>query len=204
MRASFNPQRCLVVWHRFGKEHGEDTGFRRNSPEIVKKSIEDKIAALGKTEEDRWEWYAVSDEVLVEFPNHRRHSDDSSAFYYLPKRHWTVMDRHYHPGFDPPWRWYVHIGDFQCDIESQTWVFRDLFVDVLIQEDGRTHKVYDLDDLAEVLEKDIIDQPTCGRILRYAQETIDLLLDGGFPPPELADAIDYVENGDGRLLRPKA
>jgi hypothetical protein len=203
MSVTFDPRKILVVWHRFGKEHGEATGFRKNPPDVVARSIEEKRLKLGATDPERWEWFSLSDEVFVEFPRSHQHSDEKTTFYYLPKRNWTVMDRHYHPGFDPPWRWYIHIGDFRTDASNDVWIFRDLFADVLVQEDGVTHKLYDLDDLADVLEKGVIDQAECCRILRLTQETIQMIQSGSFPPPELAAAIDYVENGAGAALRPQ-
>ena len=203
MSAAHDPQKTLIVWHRFGKEHGEDSGFRKNPPDVVARSIEEKRLAREKTDPRRWEMFSLSDEVIIEFPKRLQYYNDKTTFYYLPRRNWTVMDRHYHRGFDPPWRWYIHIGDISRSDDEEIWVFRDLFTDVLVQGDGHTHKVYDLDDLADVLDKGIIDDADCSRILRYTQDTLNTIQSGAFPPPELAEAIDYVENGGGIALRPR-
>ena len=196
-------KKTLVIWRRFGKEQGEDSGFRRNPPDVVSRHIERKRRAAERTEPENWEWYRLSDDVIIEFPVSRPHYKRCSTFYYLPKRHWAVMDRLYHPDFDPPWRWYIHIGDTYHAEDGDYWIFKDLFADVLIQEDAVTHTVYDLHDVAEVLDKGIIDPSDCSRILQYTHATVSLIQTGAFPPPELAAAIEEVENGDGGRLRPK-
>ncbi len=35
-------EETLVVWRRLGKEHGEETGFRVNPPEVVEAHLREK------------------------------------------------------------------------------------------------------------------------------------------------------------------
>jgi hypothetical protein len=34
-----NMEKTLVVWRRLGKEHGEHSGFRVNTPDVVKRHL---------------------------------------------------------------------------------------------------------------------------------------------------------------------
>jgi hypothetical protein len=178
-------EKTLVIWRRFGKEHGEGQGFRVNPPEMVDAHLRAKVEMFRQTPPQEWRWWQLSDEVIVERNGAEVGMGESTLIFYLPKRHWVLM---YMPAWtylSLDWTWLVHIGDIEFDPRYDCWVFTDLFADVIVQEDNSTHRVLDLDDLADALEIGLVDVPTTARILRATQELVNLIASGGFPPREL-------------------
>ena len=178
-------ERTLVVWRRLGKEHGEGRGFKANPPDVVCAHIRQKAAAFRETPDDDWRWWQVSDGLIVERPFPGTGFGPNSVIYYLPQRNWAIIERACFPSLGLDWPWYVHIGSTCFEETHSCWVFTDLFCDVIIQEDLRTHSVLDLDDLAEAYEQGLIDGSQACKALRSTQELVDLVRKGGFPPTEL-------------------
>ena len=129
-----------------------------------------------------WKWFQVSDDLIIEQPfDGRLQSGPDSTIYYLPNRMWCIQENMH--GED--WTWYVHIGKTEYNSNHQAWVFKDLFVDVIIKSDMKTHTILDLDDLADVFEMGLVADSEVTEILRSTQELVDLIQKGGFPPREL-------------------
>ncbi len=183
---NFAMRKTLVVWRRFGKEHGEGSGFRLNAPEVISAHLQRKVEAFRQTPEDDWRWWQLSDEVIVEKPFADVGFGPSTLIYYLPRRDWAVVENASLPGgLGKEWSWYVHIGDLAYDPIYDCWVFTDFFSDVIIKEDKRTHSVLDLNELGKVFEMGLVTGTEVTRILTATQELIDLVRAGDFPPTEL-------------------
>jgi hypothetical protein len=171
----------LIVWRRTGKEHGEEA-FRLNTADVVDRSLRHKVEAMRPTAESQWRWWQLSEDLLAEKggPN----SDPGLCFYYLPERHWVVAENAISGSMGPDWPWYVHVADVDWRADLGSWVFTDLFVDVLVHADRRTHTVVDLDDLALAIDLGLVAPDQAARILEHTQRLIDAIRAGDFPPPE--------------------
>ena len=108
-----------------------------------------------------------------------------TTIYYLPSRMWCVQENVRFPHLGEDWIWYVHIGRTEYISKLQAWVFRDLFVDVIVKADSMTYRILDLGDLADVYQMGLIGGSELVEILRKTQELIDLIEKGEFPPKEL-------------------
>jgi hypothetical protein len=180
-------EKTLVVWRRFGKEHGEGSGFRLNPPEVVSAHIQQKVDRFSQTPADDWRWWQLSDEVIVEKPFVDVGYGPATLICYLPRRNWTIIENACFPSLGEEWNWYAHIGELVYDRIYDCWVFIDLFCDVIIKKDNQTHSVLDLDDLGKVFEMGLITTAQVARILADTQRLVDLARSGGFPPTELRD-----------------
>lgn len=179
-----NMEKALIVWHRFGKEHREDAQFRRNPPELVQAGLQAKAEKFRRTPPEKWCWWRVSDDLLLEKPGGGHHYGPDTRIYYLPKRNWVIIEN-IHLADRPQWTWYIHIGQTRFDPDLGAWVFKDLFADVLLQADCRTHTLLDLDDLAQATEIGLLTSNETASVLRDTQALIDLISQGHFPPLEL-------------------
>ena len=75
--------------------------------------------------------------------------------------------------------WYCDIIDTEYHKETNTYVFQDLLADVLIYPDGSV-QVVDLDEIANLLEANVIDAPTVSKALRILNELLQLIYQGKF------------------------
>ena len=178
-------KRTMVVWRRLGKEHGEESGFKLNPPEVIAAHIRDKVTAFRQTPVHDWRWWQVSEAVIVEKPPGKLGSGPNTAIYYLPRRNWVIVEDTDAARLGKWWTWYVHIGDIAYDPNDEIWIFTDLFCDVVIKEDKKTHIVLDLDELGRAFEMGLITGTQMTRTLADTQNLIDLVRSGGFPPMEL-------------------
>lgn len=186
--------KTLVVWRRLGKEHGENQGYRLNPPELVDDHIRSKVEAFRQTPEDAWRWYQVSENLIVENGAKSIFTGEDTVVYYLPSKGWLLMDQPQWSTLNPKlWRWMAHIGDTTFDPKYGCWVFTDLFADVIIKQDNFSHEVLDLDDLAQAMEMGLVDQGQTIRILRSTQELVNLIRAGEFPPKEVRDCRQHLE-----------
>ena len=185
-------EKTLVVWRRLGREHGECLDYRVNPPEVVEEHIRRKIEMFWQTPDAEWRWWQINDDVLAERRDPERPPCLENTFIYLLHRGW-VLQAPYDSTWDADWRWYVHVGDIRYEERYGCWLFTDLFADMLVNEDNRTHSVLDLDDLAQALEIGLIDPQQAARILRSTQELANLIRDGGVPPKELLDCRPDLE-----------
>ena len=180
-------ERTLVVWRRLGKEHGEGRGFKVNPPEVVAAHIQQKAAAFRETPDEGWRWWQISDELIVERPYPGIGFGPKSFLYYLPRKKWAIIENACFPNLGEDWPWYVHIGSICHEETHGCWVFTDLFCDVIVQKDLRTHSVLDLNDLAMALDMGLIPNSQLAAALDSTQELVDIIRAGEFPPPELAE-----------------
>jgi hypothetical protein len=178
-------RKTIVVWRRLGKEHGEESGFKLNSPEVVSAHIRDKVDKFSQTPADDWRWCQLSEEVIIEKPFADVGFGPATVIYYLPRRNWVVVENANLHGLGEEWSWYVHIGDITYDSNYNCWIFTDLFCDIIIKKDKRTHSVLDLDELGKVFEMGLIPNTQVIQVLTDTQKLIDLVRSGGFPPMEL-------------------
>lgn len=176
-------EKTLIVWHRFGKEHGEDN-FQVNSPEVIAQSLKNKVDKFSQTAPSDWCWWKISDDLLVE--KNRPGKDPNVLFYHLIKHHVLIIENATHPDLDADWTWYVHIGDTYWHPDLNAYVFQDLFIDVLVHKNNHAHTVVDLDDFAYAIEIGLITPNQSAHILRQTQNLINTIQAKQFPPPELA------------------
>ena len=173
-------ENTLIVWRRTGKEHGEDAGFRASPPEVIDASLRRKVDESRLSPASEWSWWRFSDSLLVE--KNRPDGDPNVLFYHLPERHCMIVENATMPRLGPDWTWYVHIGDLEWRSDLKCWVFTDLFIDVLVHRDCRTHTLVDL---AEAIDIGLITADQAGSTMRYAQTVIDTIRSGDFPPQEI-------------------
>ena len=189
-------KKTLVVWRRFGKEHGEGPEFKVNSPEVVSAHIRKKTEAFRKTNDDDWRWYQPSEKLIVEKPFPGEGFGPTTVIYYLLDRSWTAMENIHFSGLGREWTWYVHVGDTDYYQAHNTWVFADHFADIIIKDDLNTHSVLDLDDLSQAYELGLVTGTKLVGIMGVTQELIDMVRAGDFPPPEL-DGREEIKNALG-------
>lgn len=79
--------------------------------------------------------------------------------------------------------WYCDIIDVVFDMEKDTYIFEDLLVDIKVMPDG-TIKVIDTDELAEVLERELITTGQACKALRILDRVLKLIYENKFPPEE--------------------
>ena len=168
-------EKTLVVWRRFGKEHGEGEGFRINPPSVVEAYIRTKLDSFRRTPDSHWAWWRLSGELLYEKPLDISFYGPHTRIFYLPSKNWAILRDVAIRSLGPQWTWYVHIGDISFEPTYGAWIFTDYFVDVIVQSDGVTHSVLDLDDLALAAEIGLISTDQVTTTFRSTQELIDLI-----------------------------
>ena len=75
--------------------------------------------------------------------------------------------------------WYCDIIETQYDAAEDAYTFNDLLIDVIIEKDG-TVKVVDLDEIAEALEKDILDKEMVIKAVNRASKLLDIIYSNKF------------------------
>lgn len=172
-------EKTLVVWRRLGKEHGEESGFRVNPKDIIDKHIKEKISLFNNTPDKSWRWWQVDESLIVEA------SENSRTLYYLPRKNWLIIKDFQPNRSNSGWKWYIHVGKTEYSEEYNCWIFTDWFADVIVKDDNITHSVLDLDELGIALKMGLIDSKQITEILSSAQELLDIIRAGSFPPQEL-------------------
>jgi hypothetical protein len=85
------PEMTTIAWRRFGKEHGEGE-FRLNDEATVRTHLEGKVEQARQTPVERWAWYRINDQLLVERvapPG----GTTQAVLCYLPERNCLLEDR---------------------------------------------------------------------------------------------------------------
>lgn len=182
-------EKTLVVWRRFGKEHGEGRGFKINTQDIIDRHIEEKVNILSKTNENEWRWWKVSNKLIIEKVISNENSDMQKVFYYLPHKNWIIVKNFHSNHLGGEWNWYIHIGDIDYSEKYNCWIFTDLFCDIIVQSDKKTHSILDLDELGNVFNMGLIDSKRMVKILNSTQELIDNIREGNFPPEEIQNYL---------------
>jgi len=189
-------KRKPVIGRGFGKRYGKivGQGFKANPPSVVKADIQQQIEQLIQIPEDSWRWWQLSNDLIIEKSPKDADFISSPTFYYLPQRRWVMAQN---PGlyFGEELGWYVDIADITYEPTYGCWIVTDLFCDVIILKDNRTHSVLDLDELAEVFEGGLVTQNQLVQILRDTQALIDLIRSGNFPPAEIEECQRLYERG---------
>lgn len=75
--------------------------------------------------------------------------------------------------------WYCDIIDTQYAEETNSYIFCDLLVDVLIYPDGSVH-VVDLDEIGDLLEKGLLSPALAAKALKTANHLLTLIDCGAF------------------------
>ncbi len=75
--------------------------------------------------------------------------------------------------------WYCDIIDTHYDAKTNTYIFQDLLADVVIYPDNSI-KVLDLDEVADLLEKEIIHSDTACKALHILNDLLELIYNGQF------------------------
>ena len=75
--------------------------------------------------------------------------------------------------------WYCDIIETQYDVAEDAYTFNDLLIDIIIEKDG-TVKVVDLDEIAEALEKDILDKEMVIKAVNRASKLLDIIYSNKF------------------------
>ena len=75
--------------------------------------------------------------------------------------------------------WYCDIIDTEYDKATNTYVFQDLLADVLIYPDGSV-QVVDLDEIADLLDKGVINTDIASKALRILNHLLQLIYQGDF------------------------
>lgn len=183
-----NLQKSLVIWWRFGKEHGEKDGFCINPPAVIDQHLDAKVAQARRTSAAQWRWWGEGN-LIVERPDpHGYGYGSDTRIYYLVDRGLTIVENIHLPEPWTLWTWYIHLADIFYDVRRQCWISKDLFCDVILTPDGRRYHVNDLGDLGHVLELGLITPATAHQILRRTDALLEAVTLGQFPFPEIAAA----------------
>ncbi len=181
------PAPVRIIWWRYGKEHGENDGFRVNPPEVIDAALDRRLAEAERTETSHWRWYQVSEDLLVARGDPAKPwCDRTTRMYYLLDRGLGVVENIRLD--DGRYSWYIHLAKFLRDDRRQCWIMKDLFVDVLVRKDLTGHRVVDLDDLAEALDLGLIDSAGAADVLRRTERLSAEIDAGRFPPPRVIRA----------------
>lgn len=86
--------------------------------------------------------------------------------------------------------WYCDIIEPQIDEEKGTYVFYDLLIDVLVYPDHQV-KVVDLDEFADMVEKNVLSDSLSIKALRRTDHLLQLIYSGHFNT-----LTDYIENAE--------
>jgi len=75
--------------------------------------------------------------------------------------------------------WYCDIIDYTYDANENSYIFTDLLADVIVEPDGFV-RVVDLDELADVLEKHVLDESLSVLALRRLNRLLGIIYTGEF------------------------
>ena len=179
--------KTLIVWWRYGKEHGKEE-FRVNPPEVVNRHLKGKVDHFRSLPEESWRWWKVSDDLIIErWDDSPGQTGPDTRIYYLLNRGVTVIENVHCPPPDDRWKWYIHISDFLYSSELETWRMKDLFCDVVVEEDNHTYHLYDLPDLAQALDVGLICSNDSREILKRIDWVVSNINNRAFPFPEIME-----------------
>lgn len=182
--------KTLIIWWRYGKEHGDNPDdFRVNPPEVIAAQLDKRLARFRATPESDWRWWQVDETLLIERPLADGHAyQPDTRIYYLIPHGLAVIENIHLPPPNDHWRWYIHLADMAFDTHRQCWVKQDLFCDVLMEHSGRAPQVIDLDDLATAQDMGLITPAQTSAILRKTEVLTRAICRGHFPLPDILRA----------------
>jgi hypothetical protein len=182
-------QPTIVVWWRYGKEHGLPDEFRVNSEALIARHLDQKLAAHQSAVPAARRWWQVSSELIVEQPDPTAlFYGPATRIYYLVARGLAVIENIRLRPPDEAWTWYCHLADIFWDTGRQCWVKKDLFVDILVHRDEDRQRIIDLDDLATALHLGLVNTAQAAEVLRRTQATAAAIHRGEFPFTEIVQA----------------
>lgn len=180
--------KTLVIWWRFGKEHGEGNGFRVNPSAVSEQHWDGKLAHARQTPAEQWRWWRSGD-LIVERPDPNGYGyGQDTRIYYLVERGLTIVENIHLPDPWAAWTWYIHLADIFYDDHRQCWISKDLFCDIILPPDCRRYHVTDLADVGHALQIGLISAETTHQILYRADQTLAAIAQGHFPFPEVEQA----------------
>ena len=91
--------------------------------------------------------------------------------------------------------WYCDIIDYTFDSDTDTYIFTDLLVDVIVYPDGFV-RVVDLDELADAARDGLITQEQLQLALRRTDKLLGVIYKGAFA--KLQKYIENYEAASGR------
>ena len=178
--------KTLLVWWRFGKEHGEED-IRVNLPEVIDAHLQRKVARLTQMPQEGWRWWQVSNDLIVERWDDSPAQSPDTYIYYLLKSGITVIENIHLPAPDDNWKWYIQVCDFNYLKELGCWVMKDLFCDICVEADNHSYHLFDLPDLAQALDLGLVSKRETRDILHKVDWVVSQVTRGGFPFPEILE-----------------
>ena len=191
-------EKVLVIWRRLGDLRGTGATFGLDT-KTIEEGLLSKAESARLTPDDRWRWWKLSDDILIEFAPDDDEHFPADIIYYLPRLNWVAMWKPRYLSVRGKWDWYVHIGITRFEEQYGSWVFTDLLTDVLVTGDCRVHTILDLDDLADSLDQGLITATQASAILRDTQKLVDRIESGDFPPRELLECHQAMLAGMGPM-----
>lgn len=186
-------KKTLLVWWRYGREHGGDS-FQVNPQTVIDHYIEDKVRRFRQQGASQWRWWQAGDDLIVERPPQEGSPfGPGSRIYYLLDRGYSVIENVHLPPPDDRWRWYVLVSDFLYDQGLDCWLMKELFLDVVVEEDDRTYHIFDLPDMAQALDVGLITPQESGSILKRVDWLVNCICRGNFPFEEIQRARQVAE-----------
>jgi hypothetical protein len=184
---NINPAKnSLVIWWRFGKEHGEDD-FRVNPPATIAHHLDTKAERSSQTPAAQWRWW-TDGTVIVERPTPSVHYGEDTRIYYLIERGLTIVEGIHLPPPRDRWYWYIHLADIFYDEQRQCWISKDLFCDIVLDSTGQQYHLMDLADLGYALEIGLVTAAETAGILQRTDALLAAVTQGEFPFSEIARA----------------
>jgi predicted RNA-binding protein associated with RNAse of E/G family len=109
-------------------------------------------------------------------------------------RHFVLLEKSVKLMYEPwGWqdRWYIDLVEVRWQ-DAQTLTLEDLYLDVIVEGNGPTYRMIDLEDLASALGEGKINVQRLQEPLRRLQRFLDDHLHGGkdFPPAAIKSYMD--------------
>lgn len=177
--------KTLVIWWRYGKEHSEED-LRINPSEVITGHLNQKVTAFRSVPSHLWRWWKVDDHLIVERADPTAYGfGQDTRIYYLVAQGLAVIENVCFPKTHDNWKWYIHLADIIYDSDRGCWIKKDLFCDIVIDRDGRYHRVLDLDELGEALAIGLVSPSEAWDILRRTNSVLEAIAQGAFPFPDV-------------------
>lgn len=89
--------------------------------------------------------------------------------------------------------WYCDIIDTEYNADTNTYIFNDLLLDVLVYPDGQV-EVLDMDEFADAMEQGILSMGLIAKAMRITDELLQIIYSGKFgeytkPIEEIQDSV---------------
>ena len=89
--------------------------------------------------------------------------------------------------------WYCDIIDTEYQADTNTYIFNDLLLDVLVYPDGQV-EVLDMDEFADAMEQGILSMGLIAKAMRITDELLQIIYSGKFgeytkPIDEIQDSV---------------